>query len=137
MFTSLDKVVLIVVIFSLMLSIVVLYSLAYIIISERQREIATLKVLGFDNEEVDIYLLKEQAIIVVMGILLGLFVGILYSLKLVDTLEISVVQFNKDLLFRNYMVCLVLMLVFSVIVGQLIHVRLKKIDMIESLKSVE
>ena len=72
-----------------------------------------------------------------MGILLGLFVGILYSLKLVDTLEISVVQFNKDLLFRNYMVCLVLMLVFSVIVGQLIHVRLKKIDMIESLKSVE
>jgi len=137
MFTSLDRVVLIVVMFSLLLSIVVLYSLAYIIISERQREIATLKVLGFNAEEVDIYLLKEQAIIVLIGISLGLFVGILYSLKLVDTLEISLVQFNKDLLFRNYIVCIILMLVFSCIVGQLIHIRLKKINMIESLKSVE
>ena len=137
MFVSLDKVVLIVVIFSLLLSIVVLYSLAYIIISERQREIATLKVLGFDDEEVDMYLLKEQVIIVVMGIILGLIIGIIYSLTLVDTLEISMIKFNKDLLFRNYIICICLMLVFSGIVGNLIHVRLKKIKMIESLKSVE
>ena len=111
--------------------------MAYIIISERQREIATLKVLGFDDEEVDIYLLKEQAIIVSWGILLGLIIGIFYSLFLVDTLEVSIVQFNKDLLFRNYIVCILLMIVFAIIVGQLIHVRLKKINMIESLKSVE
>jgi len=137
MFTSLDKVVLVVVIFSLLLSIVVLYSLAYIIISERQREISTLKVLGFDDQEVDIYLLKEQAIIVLIGIILGLTIGIFYSLILVDTLEIRMVQFNKDLLFRNYIVAMVLMLAFSTIVGQLIHFRLKKIDMIESLKKVE
>ena len=137
MFVSLDKVVLIVVIFSLMLSIVVLYSLAYIIISERQREIATLKVLGFDNEEVDMYLLKEQVIIISIGILLGLIIGVFYSLFLVDTLEISMVQFNKDLLFRNYIICIVLMLAFGNIVGDLIHLRLKKIDMIESLKSIE
>ena len=137
MFISLNNVVLIVVIFSLLLSIVVLYSLAYIIISERQREIATLKVLGFDDEEVDIYLLKEQVMIVVEGILFGLIIGILYSLVLVDTLEINMIQFNKDLLFRNFILCLCLMLVFSIIVGQLIHFRLRKIKMIESLKSVE
>ena len=137
MFVSLNKVVLIVVIFSLLLSIVVLYSLAYIIISERQREIATLKVLGFDDEEVDMYLLKEQVIIVVMGIIFGLIIGIIYSLRLVDTLEISMIQFNKDLLFRNFVICMCLMLAFSSIVGQLIHFRLKKIKMIESLKSVE
>ena len=137
MFTSLDKVVLLVVIFSLLLSIVVLYSLAYIIISERQREIATLKVLGFDNQEVDIYLLKEQAIIVSIGIIIGLFIGIFYSLMLVNTLEIRMVQFNKDLLFRNYIVAILLMLVFACIVGQLIHFRLRKINMIESLKRVE
>ena len=137
MFTSLDKVVLMVVIFSLLLSIVVLYSLAYIIISERQREISTLKVLGFDDQEVDIYLLKEQAIIVLIGIILGLTIGIFYSLILVDTLEIRMVQFNKDLLFRNYIVAMLLMLAFSTIVGQLIHFRLKKIDMIESLKRIE
>ena len=137
MFTSLDKVVLLVVIFSLLLSIVVLYSLAYIIISERQREIATLKVLGFDNQEVDIYLLKEQAIIILIGIIMGLIIGIFYSLILVDTLEIRMVQFNKDLLFRNYIVCILLMLVFACIVGQLIHFRLKKINMIDSLKKVE
>ena len=137
MFVSLDRVVLIVVIFSLLLSIVVLYSLAYIIISERQREIATLKVLGFDDEEVDMYLLKEQVIIVVMGIVLGLIIGIFYSLMLVDTLEIKMIQFNKDLLFRNYIICICLMLAFTTIVGQLIHFRLRKIEMIESLKSVE
>ena len=137
MFVSLDKVVFIAVIFSLLLSIVVLYSLAYIVISERQREIATLKVLGFDDEEVDIYLLKEQTIIVAIGTLFGLFIGILYSLSLVNTLEIKIVQFNKNLLFRNYIVCLLLMITFAIIVGQLIHFRLKKIDMIESLKSIE
>ena len=137
MFVSLDKVVLIVVIFSLLLSIVILYNLAYIIISERQREIATLKVLGFDDEEVDMYLLREQMIIVVIGIIIGMIIGIFYSLMLVDTLEINMVQFNKDLLFRNYIICICLMLVFATIVGQLIHFRLKKIKMVESLKRVE
>ena len=137
MFVSLDKVVLIVVIFSLLLSLVILYSLAYIIISERQREIATLKVLGFDDEEVDMYLLREQMIIVVIGIIIGMIIGIFYSLILVDTLEINMVQFNKDLLFRDFIICICLMLVFATIVGQLIHFRLRKIKMIESLKSVE
>lgn len=137
MFTSLNRVVIIAVVFSLLLAIVVLYSLAYITISERQREIATLKVLGFDDEEVDMYLLKEQSIIVTMGILLGLIIGIIYSLFLVDTLEINIVQFNKYLLFRNFLVCMILMVVFTSLVGQLIHFRLKKINMIESLKSVE
>ena len=137
MFISLDKMVLIVVIFSLALSVVILYSLAYIIISERQREIATLKVLGFDDEEVDMYLLKEQVIILSIGILLGLIVGIIYSLFLVDTLEIDIVQLSKNLTFESYMICIILLVGFSVIVGQMIHFRLKKISMTESLKSVE
>ena len=114
-----------------------LNSLSYITISERQREIATLKVLGFDDEEVDMYLLREQMIIVVLGIILGMIIGIFYSLILVDTLEINMVQFNKELLFRNFIICVCLMLAFSTIVGQLIHFRLRKIKMVESLKSVE
>ena len=93
--------------------------------------------LGFDDEEVDMYLLKEQAIIIIIGIILGLIIGIIYSLILVDTLEISMVEFNKELLFRNFLVCIILMLVFANIVGQLIHFRLRKIDMIDSLKSIE
>lgn len=137
MFSSLDKVVLIVVIFSFLLTVVVLYSLAYIVISEREREIATLKVLGFDNEEVDMYLLREQTIIVCTSILIGLIVGIFYSLMLVDTIEINMVQFNKNLMFRNFIVVLLLMISFSLVVGQLIHFRLTKIKMVESLKTIE
>ena len=83
------------------------------------------------------YLLREQMIIVVIGIILGMIIGIFYSLMLVDTLEINIVQFNKDLLFRNFIICICLMLVFATIVGQLIHFRLRKIKMVESLKSVE
>ena len=137
MFTSLNNVVIIAVVFSLLLAIVVLYSLAYIVISERQREIATLKVLGFDDEEVDMYLLKEQSIIVLIGIIAGLIIGIIYALFLVDTLEINIVQFNKFLLLRNFLICMILMITFTSLVGQLIHFRLRKINMIESLKSVE
>lgn len=137
MFTSLDKVVLIVVIFSFLLTVVVLYSLAHIVISEREREIATLKVLGFDNEEVDMYLLREQTIIVCTSILIGLIVGIFYSLMLVDTIEINIVQFNKNLMFRNFIFVLLLMISFSLVVGQLIHFRLTKIKMVESLKTIE
>jgi putative ABC transport system permease protein len=137
MFTSLDRVVLIVVIFSFLLTVVVLYSLAHIVISEREREIATLKVLGFDNQETDMYLLREQTIIVCTSILIGLIIGIFYSLMLVDAIEINMLQFNKNLTFRSFIVVLLLMLSFSIIVGQMIHFRLKRIKLVESLKSIE
>ncbi len=93
LFKSLNSIVYVLVIFSAALSFVVFYSLAYINISERQREIATLKVLGFYNKEVDKYMLKEEFIITILGIIVGLFFGTMYSYLLIDSIEINTMKY--------------------------------------------
>ena len=136
-FGALDNVVIILVILSGVLSFVVLYNLVYVSISERQREIATLKVLGFNNREIDLYIIKEETIISIIGILIGLLVGKWFSQIIVETLEVNIVQFVKIILLKSYLLTFSFMVLFKFIVNLRVHFTLKKIDMIESLKSIE
>ncbi len=136
-FGALDSVVVILVVLSGALSFVVLYNLVYISISERQREIATLKVLGFNHKEVDFYIIKEEIIISIIGILIGLLIGTWFGNIIVETIEINTVQFVKQILLKSYILTGGFMMLFNIIVNIRVHFTLKKIDMIESLKSVE
>ncbi len=137
MLTSLDNVVIILIVLSGLLSFSVLYNLSYINISERKREIATLKVLGFYPKEVDNYIIKEMAIITIIGILIGLFLGTFVTYIIVDLIEMNLVQFIHVIQIKSYIFSFLLMSLFTIIVSIIIHFALKKIDMIESLKSVE
>ena len=137
LFKSLNIIVYVLVIFSAALSFVVFYSLAYINMSERKREIATLKVLGYYNREVDNYILKEEFIITIIGILVGLFFGTLFAYKLIDSIEINTMQYIKSIHLDSYLQTFGFMILFGIIVSIGVHFALKKINLIESLKSVE
>ena len=137
LFKSLNIIVYVLVIFSGALSFVVFYSLAYINISERQREIATLKVLGFYNNEVDNYIMREEIIITILGILVGLVLGTIYAYMLIDSIEINTMKYIKGIHLDSYLQTFGFMIIFTMIVSIGVHYALKKINVIESLKSVE
>ena len=137
LFKSLNIIVYVLVLFSGALSFVVFYSLAYINISERQREIATLKVLGFYNKEVDNYIMKEELVITILGILVGLILGTIYAYMLIDSIEINTMQYIKSIHLDSYLQTFGFMIIFGLIVSIGVHFALKKINLIESLKSVE
>ena len=137
MLKSLDSVVFILIILSGSLSIVVLYNLSYINITERKREIATLKVLGFTDKEVDNYIIKETIILTVLGIVFGLLLGIILTNIIVDTVEVEMVRFIHHINITSFILTSILIMAFTIIVSIIIHIYLKKIDMIESLKNIE
>jgi putative ABC transport system permease protein len=137
MLKSLDNVVLILIVFSGLLSFVVLYNLSYINISERRREIASLKVLGFYNKEVDNYIIKENFIITLFGIIFGILIGKLFVDYIVYSIEIDLVKFIHTIALSSYLKTFIFMFTFTIIVCFIIHFTLKKINMIDSLKSVE
>lgn len=137
MLDSLDYVVVILIVASALLAFVVLYNLANINIGERQREIATLKVLGFYDKEVDSYINKENVIFTVIGVLLGLVFGYFLTDMIVASVEIDKLRFIRRILPWSYVYSAFITVAFSLVVNYIIHFVLKKIDMIESLKSVE
>lgn len=137
MLKTLDSVVVLLIFLSGALSFVVLYNLSFINISERKREIATLKVLGFTHKEVDNYINKETMILTVIGILFGLLFGVVLTNIIIDTVEIESVRFIHHINFISFLVSALMTLLFTIIVNVITHFTLKKIDMIESLKSVE
>ena len=137
MLKSLNSVVLILIVLSGALSLVVLYNLSYINISERKREIATLKVLGFTDKEVDNYIIKETIILTIIGIIFGILLGIFISNIIVDTIEVEMVRFIHQIKLLSYILTSLLIMSFTVFVNIIIHFYLRKIDMIESLKSIE
>lgn len=137
MLGTLNYVVIILVVASALLDFVVLYNLANINIGERQREIATLKVLGFYDKEVDNYINKENIIFTIIGICLGLIFGYFLTDGVVASVEIDKLKFIRQVAPISYVYSAVITAVFSIIVNKVIHFVLKKIDMIESLKSVE
>ena len=137
MLKSLDSVVVLLIVLSACLSFVVLYNLSYINISERKREIATLKVLGFTNKEVDNYINKETIILTVIGIVFGLLFGVFLTNIIIDTVEIEAVRFIRHINVVSFIGAALITIVFTLIVNLITHYSLKKIDMIESLKSVE
>ena len=120
-----------------LLSFVVLYNLSSINVQERERELATLKVLGFYDKEVDSYITKENYILTFIGIAIGLFIGVYLSRFVISTVEIEKATFMKDVKFMSHVYSAALTILFTISVNYITHFTLQKINMIESLKSVE
>ena len=137
MLKTLNKVVVILIVLSMMLSFVVLYNLSNINIQERKREIATLKVLGFYPKEVDRYITSENIILTLLGIIIGMIFGYFFTNIVVATVEIENVRFIHHIKTLSYVYSIVLSFAFTFIVNMITHISLQKIDMIEALKSVE
>ena len=134
---SLDYVVMILIVSAGLLAFVVLYNLANVNISERVRELATIKVLGFYDKEVYDYVTRETIILTIIGIILGLFGGYCLNYYLIGTCEINILRFSKIVNTISYVYATIITIVFTLIVNLATYFALKKIDMIESLKSVE
>jgi putative ABC transport system permease protein len=119
------------------LAFVVLFNLTSINISERIRELATIKVLGFNDVELAMYIYRENGVVTVLGILLGIIGGVFLHGFVLTTVEIDVVKFPSIIRPQSYILAVVLSLVFAVFVNFIMNYRLKRIDMVESLKNVE
>ena len=134
---SLNMVIIVLIIAAAALAFVVLYNLNNINVNERIRELATLKVLGFYDGEVSAYIYRENVILTILGILLGLVLGIPVQRLIVSAIDIDAVTFGTQLDFSSFLFAALLTLLFAVIVNLIMHFNLKKIKMVESLKSVE
>lgn len=134
---SLNYVVVVLIVTAGMLAFVVLYNLSNVNISERIRELSTLKVLGFYDKEVYNYIAKETIILTAIGILLGLVGGFFLNYFIIETCEINMLRFAKVINPISYVYSILITIVFTVIVNIVTYFSLKKIDMVESLKSVE
>lgn len=137
MLKSLDYVVIILIVSAGLLAFVVLYNLANINISERIRELATIKVLGFYDKEVYNYIGRETMILTIIGILFGLVGGYCLNYFIMGTCEINILRFTKIIHPLSYIYAIIITAIFTIIVNIATYFSLKKINMIESLKSVE
>ncbi len=134
---GLNKIIVLIVVLASLLAFVVLYNLTIINVSERKREIATFKVLGFLDKEINIYVYREILILTILGIIFGLIFGKYLHVFIMNTAETDNIVFLREIRPISYIICVLLTLLFSVIVQMIINKTLKKIDMIDSLKSVE
>jgi putative ABC transport system permease protein len=134
---SLNPIVWIFILLSGVLSFVVLYNLTNINVSERVRELSTIKVLGFYNNEVTMYIVRENIILTIIGIIVGYGVGNLLTLYILHQASTELVMFPLTIGTVGYITATLLMIVFTVIVMLITHQKLKRIDMIEALKSNE
>ncbi len=132
---SLDFVTQILVAAAAALAFIVLYNLTNINVSERQRELSTIKVLGSHNHEVTLYIYRENILLTVLGIILGAFFGQWLTNFIMGTMEIDNVVFGRVVHLESYLYAIGLTLLFSVIVMVVIHYQLKRIDMVEALKA--
>ena len=119
------------------LAFIVLYNLTNINITERTRELATLKVLGFTDTETTNYIYRENIVMTLIGIVFGLVLGKYLLVWLMTTVESSYMMFGRDVSVKSYMISAILTAVFSLFVNVIAHFSIQKIDMVESLKSVE
>lgn len=120
-----------------LLAFIVLYNLANVNISERIRELATIKVLGFYDKEVYDYVTREIVLLTVIGILFGLVFGYFLNMFILSTCEINILRFKRIVTPLSMLISSVITIAFTIIVNYMTYFSLKKIDMIESLKSVE
>ncbi|KRN18903.1 antimicrobial peptide ABC transporter permease [Secundilactobacillus similis DSM 23365 = JCM 2765] len=134
---SLNPIILIFILLSGILSFVVLYNLTNINVSERIRELSTIKVLGFYDGEVTMYIVRENIVLTLMGIVVGYGVGNLLTAYIMRQAATAQVIFPLTLHLTGYVVATVLMIIFTVIVMLVTHRRLKRVNMIEALKSNE
>ena len=137
MLSSIDSIVAILIIAAASLAFVVLYNLSNINISERKREIATLKVLGFYPSEVDKYINRETVLLTILGIGIGLLFGYYLSHFIISTCEPDYIMFDRHVYTLSYFYSLFITVIFTIIVTIVTHFNLKKINMVTSLKNVE
>ena len=136
-FDSMNNIVFLIIGFSSVLAITVLYNLTTINISERVREIATLKVLGFNDKEISMYVYRETIILTIFGIIIGLLLGIGLNAFVLTVAETDEIIFAKEIHYLSYILAIVIMIIFTIVVQIITNFILKKINMIDSLKSVE
>lgn len=134
---SLDVVTLVLIVSAASLAFVVLYSLTNINVSERIRELSTIKVLGFYDVEVSMYIYRESLILTLLGILFGFVLGKILSTVVLKMVEIDFMMFPPTIMPISYLYAGLLSLLFSSVVMLIMHRKLKQVDMIEALKSVE
>ena len=137
MLGALDAVIAVLIISAGMLAFVVLYNLNNINITERQRELATLKVLGFYNGEVAMYVYRENIVLTILGAIFGIILGKILHGFIIVTVEIESVMFGRNIDLSSFVYGFLLTLLFSLLVNGAMYFKLKKINMVESLKSVE
>ena len=137
MLSSVDMIVVVLVVSAAALAFIVLYNLTNINITERRREIASLKVLGFTKREVGAYIFREIALLTVIGAVIGLVLGVLLEAFVVVTAEVDYVMFGRDIHAFSFAVSFLLTLVFAAFVMLFMRRKLTEVDMVESLKSVE
>ena len=137
MIVALDKVMILLILVAGMLSFVVLYNLNNINITERRRELATLKVLGFFPMEVGMYVYRENILLTFVGVLFGCGMGRFLHLFTVKTVEVDSAMFGRTVFLHSYLICAGFTILFSIIVNWIMYFKLKQINMVESLKSVE
>ena len=133
MIQSLDLVTWVLIISAGLLAFVVLYNLTNVNISERRREIATIKVLGFFDPEVGMYVYREN----IIGGVFGLLLGRLLHIYIMLTVEMDAIMFGYAIKPVSYIYSYLITLIFSVVVNLAMYGKLKKLPMVESLKSVE
>lgn len=137
MLTALDSVIIILIIVAGMLSFVVLYNLNNININERRRELASLKVLGFYNTEIAHYVYRENILLTIFGILLGCGIGKILHYFTISTVEVDSAMFGRDISLSSFIIAILFTFAFSAFVNWIMYFKLKSINMVESLKSVE
>lgn len=132
---SLNVVTIVLIISAGALAFIVLYNLTNINVSERVRELSTIKVLGFYDTEVTKYVYRENFSLTIMGIVVGYVLGIIMHRFVLNTAEVDVMKFATTINFPSYIWATLLMLLFSTIVMIFMHFKLKNIDMVEALKT--
>lgn len=137
MLESLDIVIVVLIISAGLLAFVVLYNLNNINITERKRELATIKVLGFYDNEVSAYVYRENILLTIIGTFAGVILGSLLHRYVIATVEIDNVMFTRMIENISFVYSALLTFAFSAFVNMVMYFKLKKIDMVESLKSVE
>ncbi len=137
MIKSLDYIVVVLIISSGILAFVVLYNLTNVNVSERMREIATLKVLGFRQKEVQSYIFRENIILTFIGAVAGLFLGKLLHHTIMVLVELDTVMFGRNINTFSYCISVFITMLFAFIVDAAMKKRLENVEMVESLKSVE
>ena len=137
MLEALDLVIVVLILSAGMLAFVVLYNLNNINITERKRELATLKVLGFYNNEVCAYVYRENIILTLIGAVFGMALGRILHQFIIVTVEIDSVMFGRNINAVSYLYGFLITIAFSCIVNGVMYFKLKNINMVESLKSVE
>lgn len=137
MMNALNLVVWVLIIAAGLLVFVVLFNLNNINISERRRELASLKVLGFYDPEVAMYVYRENIFLTLFGIIAGVFMGTWLHRYTILTLEVDMIMFGRNISMASYLYSSLFTVIFSILVNLGMYYKLKQIDMVESLKSVE